>query len=51
MLSRRLRYRQRAMTPSDRSAWDAAMDRRMSRRRKVYEGKAKVLFEGPSRAR
>ena len=23
------------------------MDRRMSRRRKVYEGKAKVLFEGP----
>jgi phosphoribosylaminoimidazole-succinocarboxamide synthase len=47
VLSRRLRYRRRAITPSDRFAWDAAMDRRMSRRRKVYEGKAKVLFEGP----
>jgi phosphoribosylaminoimidazole-succinocarboxamide synthase len=47
VLSWRLRYRRRAITPSDRFAWDAAMDRRMSRRRKVYEGKAKVLFEGP----
>jgi phosphoribosylaminoimidazole-succinocarboxamide synthase len=47
VLDRGLGYRRHAVTPPTDLARDPAMDRRMSRRRKVYEGKAKVLFEGP----
>jgi phosphoribosylaminoimidazole-succinocarboxamide synthase len=41
-----LRYRRRAAAAGP-CRKGPHMDRRMSRRRKVYEGKAKVLFEGP----